>query len=256
MAELSEPLSSIAGVRELSNGRVIILDSRERTVWVTDPGLRQATRIGREGQGPQEYTRPTALVALPGDTTWVVDPGNNRNLVLGPTGAIVGTQLQITIKPSEGVTYSSTARGVDRQGRMFVALPLGLIDRGPNDKGDTPILRYDRSTNRFDTVATFNDPTRLNAGSPRRVGGTGGVGFGASGGRAFAGRDEWAVASDGAIALVRWKPYRVDWRLPDGNTITGPEIAYAPVRVGDAEKQEYLEALRARGSGSMTTRGA
>jgi hypothetical protein len=255
-AELSEPLSSIAGLRELSNGRVIIVDSRERAVWLTDPGLRQATKVGREGQGPQEYARPNALMALPGDTTWVADPGNNRNLVLGPTAAIVGTQSQITIRPSEGVTYTSTARGVDRQGRLYFTLPLGLIDRGPNDKGDTPILRYDRTANRFDTVATFNDPARLNAGSPRRVGGTGGVSFGTSGGNGFAGRDEWAVSPDGAIAVVRWKPYRVEWRLPNGSTITGPEIAYTPVRVGDAEKREYLDALRARGSGSMTTTGA
>jgi hypothetical protein len=257
-AELAEPFSSVAGLRELSDGRIVLLDSRERALWITDPGLRSASRVGREGQGPQEYLRPSGLVALPGDTTWIVDGGNNRNLVMAPSGALIGTTGQITIKPSEGVTYSSTARGTDAQGNVYMALPFGLIDRGPNDKGDTPILRYGRAANRFDTVATFNDPTRIRIGPPAQqmsVPGGGGarMGFTASTLPAYAGKDDWAPAPDGAIALVRWEPYRVEWRDREGRLVQGSAIEYAKVRVGDAEKKEFLDALRARGGGSMTT---
>lgn len=256
-AELQEPLSSVAGLRELSNGRVVVLDSRERTLWITDAALRAASRVGREGQGPQEYLRPNAVLAMPGDTTWIADGGNNRHLVMAPSGELVGSQPLFAIRPSESVTYTATTRGVDRRGNAFMALPFGLIDRGPDDKGDTPIIRYDRTTSRYDTAATFNDPTRIRVAQPaQRMSGAGGVSFTASTGEAFGGRDDWAPAVDGAIAIMRWQPYRVEWRLPGERTVQGPEVPYTRVRVGAAEKEEFLEALRARGGGSMTTRGA
>lgn len=255
-AELEEPLSSIAGMRELSNGRVVLLDSRERTLLITDAALRSVTRVGREGRGPEEYTRPNAVVTMPGDTTWIADGGNNRHLVLGPTGAIVGTAPLFAIRPSESVTYHGTTRGTDARGDAYLTLPFGLIDRGPDDKGDTPIIRYRRATSRFDTVATFNDPTRIRIGPPPQRMSAGAVSFSANTGSAFGGKDDWAPAADGAIAVVRWQPYRVEWRLPDDRRVQGPEVAYTKVRVGTAEKEEFLDALRARGGGSMTTTGA
>jgi hypothetical protein len=79
------------------------------------------------------------------------------------------------------------------------------------------------------------------------------MGFTASTLPAYAGKDDWAPAPDGAIALVRWEPYRVEWRDREGRLVQGSAIEYAKVRVGDAEKKEFLDALRARGGGSMTT---
>ena len=259
IAELAEPLSSVAGIRELANGRVVLLDNRERTVWITDAAFRTTTKVGREGSGPGEYSRPVALAALPGDTTWIMDGGSRRTLVLAPNGTFSGTAEPVSIRPSEGVTYGITPRGMDAQGRIYSTLPLGLIDRGPSDKGETPVIRYDRRTGRFDTVATFLDPTRLRAGTTatRPVGPAGGVSMGVStSGQGFAAKDEWAVAPDGAVAVVRADPYRVDWRLPNGTLQPGKPVSYTKVRVGDAEKEQYLDELRARGGGTLTTTGA
>jgi hypothetical protein len=259
-AELPDPLSSVAGLRELSDGRVIVLDTRERTVWLTDAAFRSASKVGREGNGPGEYTRPAALAALPGDTTWIADGMSRRTLVLTPNGKFAKDESSVEIRPSEGVTYTVTPRGTDAQGRLYMALPLGLIHRGPDDKGETPIVRYDRRTMRFDTVATFVDPTRVRPATttPQPVPGSGGgVRLGASGGGVgYAGKDDWSVAPDGAVAVVRAAPYRVDWVLPNGTRRDGKPVTYEKVRVRDAEKEELLDELRSRGGGTITTTGA
>lgn len=259
-AELGEPFSSVAGLRELSDGRVVVLDSRERAVWMTDAAFRTLSKVGREGSGPGEYTRPAALAALPADTTWIVDGGNRRTLVLAPNGTFTRDEPSVTIRPSEGVTYTLAPRGTDAQGRLYAALPLGLIDRGPNDRGETPIVRYDRRTTRLDTVASFVDPTRVRVTptATQPVRGTGGgIRLGAgSGGVGYAGKDEWTVGPDGAVAIVRSNPYRVDWKLPNGALQQGKGVSYPKVPVGDAEKEELLDELRSRGGGTITTRGA
>jgi len=49
-AEWSEPFSSLAGVRELADGRVIISDTRDKLVQVIRFGG-EAVKIEREGAG-------------------------------------------------------------------------------------------------------------------------------------------------------------------------------------------------------------
>ncbi len=60
-------------------------------------------------------------------------------------------------------------------------------------------------------------------------------------------QDGWAVAPDGRVALVRAPAYRVDWVDPAGRLHRGPPLTAEPVRIGKAEKKEYLEDLAASG---------
>lgn len=85
-ATFSEPFTQIVGLRELPDGRVILADPRERTLALLDFRSGQATRIGREGQGPGEWRLPNGVYALPGDSTLVFDVGNMRYLVVDPKG--------------------------------------------------------------------------------------------------------------------------------------------------------------------------
>src|SRR4051812_31345219 len=71
-AEWSEPFSQPAGLRELKDGRVIVSDSRDKTIQLID-FKGDAKKIGREGSGPGEYGLPSAVFAAPGDMTWVFD---------------------------------------------------------------------------------------------------------------------------------------------------------------------------------------
>lgn len=88
MASFREPFSRVAGLREQSDGRVVVLDGIERRILLVDFRSGVATPIGRLGLGPAEYTLPSALVALAGDRTLAIEMGGGeRALVITRNGA-------------------------------------------------------------------------------------------------------------------------------------------------------------------------
>lgn len=54
------------------DGRLLVLDPVAPAVWILEADGLLHTRLGGEGEGPGEYTVPTAVGQL-GDTTWVID---------------------------------------------------------------------------------------------------------------------------------------------------------------------------------------
>src|SRR5688572_14153302 len=85
-AEFAEPFSEIGAIRELRDGRVIAVDSRELTVKLLDFRSGTATTIGRSGDGPGEYRWPSRLYRLPGDSTLLWDATGGRMMIIGPDG--------------------------------------------------------------------------------------------------------------------------------------------------------------------------
>src|SRR3954468_20024523 len=80
--EVSEPFTNVGSVRELSDGRVIVIDNGDRALYAVDFKAGTSSQIGRPGDGPNEYRTPTLLLPVPADTTLVVDIANRRLLVL------------------------------------------------------------------------------------------------------------------------------------------------------------------------------
>jgi len=60
--------------------------------------------------------------------------------------------------------------------------------------------------------------------------------------------DGWGVAPDGRVAVVRAKPYRVDWVSRDGKTTVGPVIAYDVLPMTDADRQARVAKARSEPS--------
>ncbi len=84
--EYAEPFTSISGVRELKDGRVLVADARDKTLQLIDLRSGSSVKVGREGQGPGEYALPYRIVPLPGDTSALFDIGNSRYLTILPDG--------------------------------------------------------------------------------------------------------------------------------------------------------------------------
>ena len=53
--EYSEPFSCISGLRELSDGRIVVADQREKLLQIINLRTGSVTKVGREGQGPGEW---------------------------------------------------------------------------------------------------------------------------------------------------------------------------------------------------------
>jgi len=245
-ATFDEPFTQVAGLRELRNGDVIVADMRDRTLQKIDLKTGTATAISREGSGPTEFLFPTGVYALPADSTAIYDMGNQRYLLLDPTGKPVSTFRMDEGGSGGGMMILRAARGSDDRGRLYYSTRGerrgGGMDGGPPEFSDSGrVVRYDRSTKTFDTlgVVMVPKPTVQASGSAnsrsvsiRPV--------------PMAPEDAWGVAPDGRVGVARIATDEVQWWLPDGKRITGPPVPYAPVKVTEADKKAW-QAQAARG---------
>lgn len=235
-AEFQESFDAVSALRELPGGRVLVTDLGPKAVLLLDFAAGKQTTIGRNGQGPGEYQFPGELLALPGDTTLLVDRVSRRFLRIEPNGA-----LGKTIPYPDALGGMPEPKGADRQGRIyFQASPFtGQLDNGgpPEIPDSVPLIRWDRASNRLDTLARVKI-----ASIKMQVSGTANARAVMMRAQPYAPADEWAVGADGRVAVARVGDYHVDW-------IGTPAAHGAPVRVEslrltDADKQAYMAAIR------------
>jgi hypothetical protein len=251
-AEYAEPFTAIAGVRELRDGRVVVVDRTEKTIQLLDLARGSARKIGIEGGGPNEYRLPAALFAMPGDSTLVFDLGNTRFLVLAPDGTPVRTFS--TLDASAGDMRLLMPRASDGAGNLYF-LDRGL---GPGSGGvpstqapdSGTVLRYELATRKLAPVGKVALP-------PMNVSASGGSNQRRVMVRMstpFAAQDDWTVGPDGRIAITRHEPYRVEWLAPNGQRVVGPDMPYRKLPVTDADRAEYRERQRSAQAIGMTVR--
>ena len=246
--EYAEPFTQITGIRELRDGRVIVVDAREKTVQVVDFKSASAQKIGREGSGPGEYALPARLLAMPGDTSVVYDPLNRRFLVIGPDGK---AGPFVSYESSDGAPTRITlgARYTDARGRLYTQAPsFSISPNGESASADSaPITRFDRSTKKTDTIAFVRVPLT----TIRTSGGGANVSVNTGGGNPYPAVDDWAVMPDGRVAVVRVKDYHVDWYAPNGQRSSGQAIAYEKIKVTDDDKKAFRERRNSGGGTAM-----
>lgn len=227
--------SSLRSVRELSDGRVLAADARERRLWIVDFDRGTARVVSREGDGPGEFRSLSQLVALGGDTTAIVDSQARRWILLhrdrlldpvAPERALLLTQLEPPI------------RGVDRAGRILHLVPLWFRLATPFrrvfDADSTGAVLLSADGRRSDTLL------RLRArGSERGTATRGGTTYRLH--NPLGVEEQPLLFSDGWIAIARRDPDRVDWRLPNGSVVRGAPL---PVPTRRATADERNAAIR------------
>lgn len=266
-AEFADPFTAIAAVRELKDGRILVADPRDKVVQLVDLKSGSAQKVGREGQGPGEYSLPMSVVAFPGDTTGIFDPLNQRYLLVGPdgkTGAFLSTRPEGDDPPRDasagrapggpmmrmGGMGMTPPRGTDRSGNIYVTgSPFSMGPDGPVALDSVPVQRFNRTKKSYETVAWLKVPKNNSQVS----GGGGRMEVRIGGANPFAARDEWAVAPDGRIAIVHANDYRVEWITPNGQRAAGPATPYSKTKVTNAHKKWWQETQRRRATGIMVT---
>jgi hypothetical protein len=251
-ARFAEPFSSLVGIRELADGRLVVSDRLEQAVSVIDFRSGSVTPVGHQGQGPGEYTMPGALFAFPGDSTMLLDVGNMRGILITPDGTMGET---INLQSPEGLPI--IPRGVDGRGRLYAQPPLMLQGNTTTSGADsTPLVRVTPGPKTIDTVAWLATAGISGGGVfAFRTGAGGGAGGGgprnvALRARPYSPEDGWAVTPDGRIAVARATGYHVDWLAPGGRRTAGPSLPYEAVKIGKAEKEQWAD-QRAKGGMMM-----
>ncbi len=239
VAAYTEPFGLIGGVRELSDGRVLVADPLGGALFRLDAGLRQIQKLGTEGEGPGEYRQPDGLWPIGDDTSLLIDLGNARLTVVGPDGAL-GDSSPIVLSGGSG------------PGGMTLAIPSGTDDAGhvyfagspfsPDGMRDSvDVFRLDRSSGDYEPVATLRAPEITEQRSGENIGIQ----------RVPLGRaDIWGATPSGGLYIARERDYSVEFISPAGATNKGPPAEYRPVRIGGAEKDEWADE-RARNGGVM-----
>jgi hypothetical protein len=235
VAAYDQPFSILSGLRELSDGRVIVTDGLEETIQVLDADLSSAKRIGRKGQGPGEHGQPDALYPWgPDDETLLVDLTNARLTVISPDGEL-GESTPIS-RDANGAPMIVIPRGVDATANIYFQ-PLGMRPGGGIPDSST-VVRMSADGSKLDTVAAIKRPAMKasNSGGPNN--------------RStmimpvpLSPEDAWAAGPDGSVAIARSADYHLEWVRPDGSTRRGSPVDYRPVRVRGAEKDRWIAAL-------------
>ncbi|MEO8296153.1 MAG: hypothetical protein ABI613_11610 [Gemmatimonadota bacterium] len=227
-ARFPHEFSSIRGVRELPDGRVMVSDGIEEVVVVADLKTGKADTLGRVGQGPGEYKMPDALYAVPSGTL-LVDLGNGRLSFLAADGKY-RESAPIAQSNNQGLLVV-LPRGTDAQGRVYFQPFSG----GPGGIPDSAsVVRWDRTRSKFDTVARVKLPA-INVQS------SGGPGNQRQSmrPRPYPAQDIWTVGPDGRVVLVRASDYHLDILGADGRMVHGRPVAFSPVAIRDADKREW-----------------
>lgn len=241
-AIVSTSFSGVVAVRELSDERVLIADTRENRLVAADLRSGETRPLGRLGAGPGEIGRVSALLAIGRDSTLMRDPGHQNRWLL------VDADLRLTTPPSQSIPLGapgpfSLLLGADRGGAILAAV-VRVDPQVRVQAVDSLILvKVDRSSRRADTVGRVRPPFPPGA----YVTASGNVGIPGRHVRmvvdAALRSDEAVLFTDGWIAIVRRAHGRVEWHPPEGPVVSRQSRGLA-ARWVDAPDRSPVEALR------------
>jgi len=253
LATSTEPLSSVSQVRALPGGRVIVHDLTGRRVLMFDSTFKNASVIAdTTGATANAYgSRLGGLIAFRGDSSLFVDPQSISMLVIDPGGKIVRTMAAPLPKEvNQLIGGQSGTPGFDAQGRLVYRAQLrippaiGGAKAGefvmPQLPESSIVVRVDLKTRKVDTAATFRIP-KFNLNITRddngRVMMTTTV-------NPAPWTDDWALLSDGTLAVVRGQDYRVDFVSSDGKVTSSPKLPFDWQRLSDDDKAAIIDSTK------------
>jgi hypothetical protein len=253
-------LSIAAAVRQLPNGGLLVNDILKRQLVLFDNSLANETIVADSvSGGASSYgIRPGGIIPYLGDSTLFIDPAGLSMFVIGPTGAIA--RVASVPRSQDANTIGSNLGGLpglDAKGRIVYAAGAGPMRitsaRGPNngaaqtgpvislpDPPDTgALVRIDPSTRKVDTATFIKIPkVKMNMLQSEK-------------GMTISREinplplvDDWAVLSDGSVAIVRGRDYHVDWVNPDGSVTSSPKIPFDWQRLTDEDKAAVIDSAK------------
>ena len=262
LASSTENVGRAVTVRGTSDGHVIVGAGTRQRVYAFDSTLKTFTLVADSGSGTGIVPiRTTGLIPYLGDSTLLPDFGANALLVLDATGKQVRSMAPPRAQDLIflGLPAAFGRPGFDAKGRLIyrTQLPPNLrpkptpsgdqkVEMTPVNPDSAPIVRGDFDTRRIDTVAWMKTPTQGRMGMEMKENLAGGppsitmhmmV-------NPFPMADEWALLSDGTIAIVRARDYHIDWIDPDGTRRSSPKMPIDWRRYTDQERTQRVDSIK------------
>lgn len=262
--EFAESFSELSTLVELRDGRLIVLDSKEKDLRLVDMARPTATRVSRLGGGPLEYQVPGVLLGGAADTVIYFDMTQRRFLQLSKNGvplrtipygstAATGSPDQMQSLMSQMMPTSADARGVLFGQTMGMLMPAMDGKSGPPMPtfADTvEIQSFDPHGGRVTTLARIRSPLAQAIPKMEMTGNAIRMTITAPD---FTPGTAWAVLPDGRLAVLRDGVYRVHFMTSGRPETMGPLIPFAPVPVTAVERKAVVDSLRASMDKSLAT---
>lgn len=269
-AQTKPSFAAVSAVRHLPGGQLIVNDPVRRQLSLLDPSLGTSTVIADSASGgANSYgTRPGGIIPYLGDSTLFIDPAGLSMFVIDPQGAIARVA---SVPRSQDANAFVSGAGIDAKGRIvyrgmggqrIMAAPprqnTGAANQGPMfqmpEQPDTAaILRVDPVSRKFDTAGFYKIPkvkmnmtqadgrmTMTMEQNPLPI------------------VDDWAVLSDGSVALIRGRDYHVDFINADGSVTATSKLPFDWQRLSDEDKVAVIDSAKAateKARQSMQTMG-
>lgn len=251
-ATSTDSLGSIAAVRQLPNGNVLVNDQVQRRVLLMDSSLKVIGVVADSTSSTANAygARPGGLLAYHGDSTLFIDPASLSMLVIDGAGKVV--RVMAAPRPNDvqflvGGPFGNP--GFDSQGRLiYRSFPRPNFTRDANGNMSAPefpdsaaLVRFDLASRKLDTAAFFriakqNMTVTRDANGGMRVSSTI---------NPLPVVDDWAVLSDGTIAIVHGREYRVEFIGADGARTMADKIPFEWQRLSEEDKVAFIDSTRA-----------
>ncbi|MEO8335283.1 MAG: hypothetical protein ABI664_09930 [bacterium] len=250
-----DSIGSVAAVRQLPNGNVLVNDQARRRVIMLDKDMKLVGVVADSTSSTANAygVRPGGLMAYRGDSTLFVDPASLSMLVIDPSGKIIRTMAAPRPNDVNFLTGGAAGNaGFDGQGRLvYRTMDFGFGRGGPRPEPGKPfvpptppdssaLVRFDLASRKLDTAAFYKIPKANVQMSQTPEGGM----------RVSVIMnplpvvDEWAVMSDGTVAIVRGHDYHVDFVDASGVKTSMEKIPYDWQRMTDDDKQRFLDSSK------------
>jgi hypothetical protein len=251
-ATSTDSLGSVAAVRQLPSGNVLVNDQTRRRVVLMDSSLKVIGVVADSTSSTANAygVRPGGLLAYHGDSTLFIDPASLSMLVIDGAGKVV--RVMAAPRPTDvqfliGGPFGNP--GFDSQGRLiYRSFPRPNFTRNADGTPGTPefpdsaaLVRFDLTARKLDTAAFFRIP-KQNVTITRSE----------NGGMRISTTinplpvvDDWAVLSDGTLAIVHGRDYRVEFIGADGSRSVADKIPFEWQRLTDEDKVAFIDSTRA-----------
>ncbi|MGH7527012.1 MAG: hypothetical protein ACREMX_09945, partial [Gemmatimonadales bacterium] len=241
-ARLPTTFGQLSNVVELSSGRVVFADTKEKLFLSADLAKGEldtlGTRVDSLGRDAPagHYKFPGWVAHLAGDTVALVDFSAQRttlwnergeSLRVLPIAAIAGT-APVLVYDTVGHGYKIDYQSV-----------LGGAEPGQAVRTDSvAVLRIALGAGAVDTVARLAAPEYGDATFGDQV---------QQAVRVFAPNDFFGVLPNGTAWVARGRQNRIDWRSPEGSWTLGKGHDYARQPVTPEDRERVLAQVREHG---------
>ena len=250
----TEQLGSITSVRHLPDGRILVNDATRRRLLLMDSTLKTVGIVLDSLTDVQNAygTRPGTLIPYRGDSTLFVDPASYAMLVIDGKGVIARVRSVPRAQDVSYITQQNTTwplPGFDGDGRLVYRIAAQAAQPMSRQSSDIPyfpaqpdsafVVGIHLDTRKLDTLGAVKiqrqviSITRSESGMSVRTAQV-----------PLPLLDDFAVLSDGTVAFVRGRDFRVDFRAPDGTMTSSEKLAFPWVRMTEEDKINFTDSVK------------